>query len=181
MIFFSILIFPANIWAIYKFYQQKLNKMFFILVTALCINNFAMVLLGLLDGTAKFTNNHPFGYAGCIMSLSGGPCIGSFTMIVQAILSYERRKVATTTTIFTFHFRVYVMLFLGAIYSVVFWTIVNTSFGGASYLKVKAARNSTETFFLCSTGDFGFPGSFETTFTLIGFGIPSVVIVYNYW
>ena len=177
----SIAIIPANIIAIKRFYKTKLNKTFFTLVTALCCCNFAMSLIGIFTAVARFTKNHPLGIYGCYLITIWLCSVTTITMMVQALISYERRKVITSVTIQTFHNRVYIMLTLVIIGSLIFWIIFFTFFDGLSYHQVRYDRNTTDTWEVCVGSSIKYVGRNEIVFTLIGFFIPAGVILFNYW
>lgn len=177
----SFLIIPGNMLAIYRFYKQKLNKMFFLLASSLCINNFGMSFLGFLMAAAKASDTHPFQQAGCVLVLTLIGGIATFTMAVQAFISYERRRAVTSTTFLTFSYRIYIFLALALIYPFTYWAVFFEVFGGADYVTVRTNPNTTETIGVCSTDDVAFYGSNEVTFAIQGYLIPCVFIIYNYW
>lgn len=177
----AILKIPTNIWAIYKFYKKKLNKIFFILVTSLCTCNLAMSIPAMLNGFAKYLDRHPLGIFGCSISMFGGCAITTITMMVQVLISYERGKVVTSVSFLTFHYRVYFMLVLSIIYATVFWIVYFAQFNGFTYLTVFVQPNSTKTLEVCCTSDMAYFGVAEVIFASVAFIIPTAFILYNYW
>ena len=106
----AVAIIPANIFAIKRFYEKKMNKTFFTLVSALCCCNFAMSFIGILTALSRSMDKFPLGSFGCYLLTIWLCSITTITMMVQALISYERRKVITKVSIHTFHYRVYISL-----------------------------------------------------------------------
>ena len=177
----AIAIIPANVLGIVKFYKRKLNQTFFALVTALCCCNVAMGVIGILIGLARYMDKHPMEKFGCLLTSIGVSSISTATLYIQAIISYERRKVITQITIHRFHFRVYIMLAFVTSVSVIFWTIFSLGLGAITYNKVQLDQNSTDTIEICATASLGLIGLPEMIFSVFGFMIPANIVVYNYW
>ena len=180
-IFLGCLIFPANILAIYRFYQQQMNKAFFILASALCVNNFLMGFIGLLLGFAKFSKHHPLGFTGCVFLIGGIGAVTTCTMFIHALISYERRRAITATNFITTRTIIYIYLALAFILPFGFWAIYETILGAAAIFYVKTKPNSNDLILICNPQDVPFIGGNEVIFTIQGFIIPTAIIVYNYW
>ena len=180
----SLCIIPANCYAIYKFYLRNVNKMFFVLTTSLCICNFFMSINGLYIGLVNIffnRNTTSIGYAGCVFCFTSTMITSSSTMIIQAIISFERRKVITSTTFITVNSRVYIFLSLMVVYTISVAFIFFLPVGTLSYIEARIDRNSTETIWVCTTKDVVFTGFVETIWSTLVFGIPLAIIFYNYW
>ena len=176
----AIAIIPSNVLAIYKFYQKKLNKTFFILVTVLCICNFAMSILAILTALARYMDRHPLGIIGCYITSVGLCIITSITMFTQAIISYERRKVLTKVAINTFHYRVYIMLAVSVVFSIVTWCLFYI--GNVTYQTVRLNEtSSSEVIEVCNAPKLVFLGFIEIVFSVVSFSLPAVIIIFNYW
>ena len=167
-------IIPANLLAIYQFYKKRLNKMFFLLTTCLCFCNFGMSVVGFVDGLAKFSDDHPLGIVDCGISLILGCSTSTITMFIQALISFERRKVATSIEILTFHNRVYVLLILSFLGGFASWTIIFGVLGGMELTELRTDPKSMTTVAY-------YPGLIEVVFALFTFTIPAMCIVTNYW
>ena len=126
-------------------------------------------------------DKHPLGKYGCYTCVVGASIIVTITMFIQAVISYERRKVITKVTIHTFHYRVYILLALSVFCPVVFWIIYFNQLEGSSYHAVRLDRNSTETIEVCVPSSLNYVGRNEIVFTLFGFFIPTSIILFNYW
>ena len=181
MLTISILIVPANVLAIYRFWRQKLNKLFLTLAISLCVNNFLMAALGIMFGIAKFADNHPLGHIGCVFTLMPLGGIAMFTMYVQVLISYERRRVVLCDSFFKIKTRMYVLLGLAGAYSFIYWTICMTVLGAADLFTARIDKNSTETITICNPADIFFLGSNEVLFSIQAFIIPVGLIIFNYW
>ena len=175
------LIFPANVLAIYRFYKQKMSKTFFILASSLCINNFLMGFLGLLMGIAKYSPKHPLEFTGCCLIAGGIGAITTCTLFVQALISYERRRAIVATNFVQKNVKFFELLALAFILPFGFWSIYMALLGGAAVFDVRLHPNTTETILMCNPADVPFIGGNEVIFTIQGFIIPTVIIVYNYW
>ena len=91
LITLSLLIFPSNIWAIVKINGNKhLTDEFFTLVTSICGCNMAFGIIGIVNGIARMTRNHPLGLFGCTLSLEGGCIINTTCMYISTLISFER-------------------------------------------------------------------------------------------
>ena len=182
VIIFSILIFPANFIAIYKFYQRKISKMFFILTTCLCIGNLAMGVNGIFVGILNLNDRHPGGYWGCAYAYVSYLVITSTTLITQGILSYERKRAIMSTTFLTANYRVYLFLIGALFYSIAFGFIYYIKpLGIVHHTHVRYDKNSTQTYGVCTTNDFAFIGLGEVIYSVIIMGFPLTIIIYNYW
>ena len=182
-IVFSILIIPANCFAIFKFYKSQMNKMFFLLTISLCLCNFAMSFNGFLVGFANISmdRQNSFSFFSCSFFFNFTMFINTCTMAIHAIISYERRKAITSLNFLTTNYRVYILLLLTLIYSALasfsFWITA----GVFGYLEARIDRNSTQTIWICTSQDILFPGFAEAIWFTLVFGIPLSVIIYNYW
>ena len=88
----SLLIVPANVVALYNFFKKRLTPDLKLLVTMLCIYNFAMAIVGVVNGISRFSLDFPLGYWGCgILFIIGGN-INTCTAYTMTWLSIERRK-----------------------------------------------------------------------------------------
>ena len=154
--------------------------MFFVLASSLCINNFLMGLLAFIMGVAKFSPNHPFGLGGCVIIVGGIGAVTTCTLFIQALISYERRRAILATTFIKVNTRIYIFLALSFILPFMFWSIFETAFGASEILNVRLDRNTNETILICNPADVPFIGGNEVIFTLQGFVIPTIFIVYNY-
>ena len=177
----AVTIIPANVWAIYRFHRKKLNKTFFSLVTSLCVCNLAMSVIAIISGLARTMDKHPLGKAGCTISMTGLCGITTVTMMIQAIISYERRKVITKIAINQFSYRVSLALVASVLFGMVFWIVYFVPFQGLAYISVRTDENSTNTIEICCTSSFGFLSLPEIIFTSVAFFIPTMTILYNYW
>ena len=175
------LIFPANSLTIYRFYKQKLNKTFFLLAATLCVNNFFMGLLAFLIGAAKFSPNHPLGQIGCVLVVGSLGAITNCTLLIQALISYERRRAIVAKNFIQINTRIYAFLVLAFIIPYGFWFAFESVLGGAKTFNVQVNSHSTETILICNPADVPFIGGNEILFTMLSFVIPAILIVYNYW
>ena len=180
LIILAILMLPTNILAIYRFYKKKLNKIFFILVTSLCVCNLIFFIPSIINGLSKITQSHPLGLYGCFISTIGGCGITTTIMMIQVLISYERVKVITSVSIYTFQKRVYIFLSLVFLYGFGFWTFYFIFYGGLTYLPVRIDANSTQTVGVCCTTQLGFFGTPEIVYTFVAFLIPTALILFNY-
>ena len=182
VIIFSILIFPANFMAIYKFYQSKISRTFFILTTYLCIGNVAMGINGIYTGIFNLTDRHPGGYWGCVYSCLSYLVFISTTLLTQVILSYERKRAITSTTFLTANYRIYLFLLIALLYSIILGCIYYIKpMGIVNFTRVRYDKNSTETFDVCTSNDFAFSGLGDLIYSLVIIAFPLVIIIYNYW
>ena len=162
--------------------MKNINRIFFTLITAFCLTNMAFGCVGLLDAVAKYLDKHPFGLIGCGISYCGGCAFLNITMAVQALISYERRKVITSVSIVTFSLRVYIMLTISVIFLIGFWIMMYTQFVTLHFIPLRIdSSNSTEMPQVCVAESHIFPGFLEVVFAIIELVIPGFVIIYNYW
>ena len=175
------LIIPANIIAIYRFSKLQLNRVFFSLLVSLCFNNFAMSFGGLLLGLVKFSKNQPLEFAGCVMMLLSFSGATTVTMLIQALISYERRRAILSTSTVTFSKRIYFSIAIVVLFPIIFWAISFSFFGSAQIIQVKPKFNSTDSFSICYPGNVLFLGMNEMLFATTGFLIPAIIIIANYW
>ena len=182
---FSILIIPANCFAIHQFYKRKINKIFFILTASLCIGNMLMAINGFVNGLINVSDpiRNWFGYYGCAFCFTSAIGIRSCTMMIHAIISYERRKaIASTTFLTTFNYRVYSFLGLSVVYGVVVaYMYFIKPFGALAYVEARYEKSSNDTIWVCANQDFGFLGLAEITWGIVVIGIQLSIIIYNYW
>lgn len=168
--------------AIYKFARSKLNKTFTILASSLCCLNLCMILPAVMNAIASVAPAHPLGHVGCTLSFAGVSTISMLTMWVQAIISYERRKAVTSVSLIVSinHNRVYILLALAVTFFILFSSIIYGVFDSITFLQVRIAKNSNETIHICSMPQLWFMGFIEILYSLIGFHLPIVSIVFNY-
>ena len=186
ILFLSILIIPANCFAIREFYKRKINKIFFILTASLCICNFFMSLNGIVNGLSNISDTirHWLGYYGCAFCFTTGLAIQTCTMMIHATISYERRKAITSTTLLTttFNYRVYSFLGLSVVYGVVVaYMYFIKPFGALAFVEARYDSNSNDTIWVCANQDFGFLGLNEITWGVFTNVIPMTIISINYW
>ena len=131
-------------------------------------------------GLTKFSGNHPLGFVGCVMVAGGIGSITSGTMFIQALISYERRRAITGTTYFKYNFGIYIFLALAFIFPFGFWIVYMTIFEAAVVFNVKVAPDSNDTILVCNPANAAFIGANEIIFTMQGFVVPTIIIVYNY-
>ena len=174
------LVFPANILAIYKFYQKGINRVFFTLITAFCITNMSYAATGFVNGVATF-GDHPFGLVGCGISFCGGNMSLNITMAIQALISYERRKVITSVTIAKFSSRVYILLSASIIGLIGFWILMYSVIVDLKYVPIHLTPNSTAIAYVCIAPSRIFPGFLELVFAICQLVIPGAIIIRNYW
>ena len=181
MLILVAMIVPANCLAIYRYSRRKISRSFFVLAVSLCFNNFLMSILGTFFGLAKFYEKHPLEQVGCTitMVLVGG--VASFTMLVQALISYERRRAVTSLSMTKPALRIYILLAIAAALPFGVWIIAFGVFEEADYIVVRTLPNSNHTITICNPGDIAFMGSNESIFALCGFLLPALVICFNYW
>ena len=179
LIVLALMIIPANVSAINKFKKKRLNKTFFTLIVALCCCNFCMCFIGIVTGLSRYMDQHPFGQAGCYITIAGLAIVTTATVFIQALISYERRQVITKVSVHTFHYRVYILLALIIAFSVVFW-VFYFHFDGLSFYQVRYDKNSTATYGVCDATAMRMVGKNEIIFTMIGFFIPTAFILFNY-
>ena len=175
MIILCSLIFPANILAIYKFYRQNINRIFFTLITSLCLINMIYGCIGFVNAVAKLTDQHPFGWYGCF-----GCIILNITTAIQTLISYERRKVITNVQIATFSSRVYIMLTISIVVLTGFWLLMYSTLVTIHFVPIRLDSNSTNTLNVCIAKSQVFPGIIELVFSFTGLIIPGTIIIYNY-
>ena len=180
MIILCCLIFPANILAIYRYYRQNINKIFFTLITSLCVINMIYGCIGFVNAVAKLTDQHPFGWFGCGISYCIGCTILNITMAIEALISYERRKVITNVQIATFSTRVYVMLSVSIASLIGFWLIMYSKLVTLHFIPIRFDKNSTATVDVCIAKSHVFPGFLELVFSFTELIIPGAIIIYNY-
>ena len=173
------LIFPANILAIYKFYRKGINRIFFTLITAFCLTNMSYATIGFVNQVATF-RDHPFGLIGCGISYCGGSICLNITMAIQALISYERRKVITSVAIAKFSSRVYILLSASIIGLVGFWIVMYTVLVDSKHIPMHLKPNSTEITNVCILVNRVFPGFLELIFTIFQLVIPGGIIIRNY-
>ena len=171
-------IFPANVVTIYKFYHKDINKIFFTLITSFCVTNMAFACFGYFDAIAKVSNSHPLGWSGCAISFCGGCTILNITMVIQALISYERRKVITSVSMATFKSQIFISLpfFISIITG--FWIFIYKYFVIIQFVQIKLDNNSTIE--VCVAESRVFPGFLELVFAIAELLIPGCVITYNY-
>ena len=175
------LVFPANLLTIYKFYQKGINRVFFTLITAFCITNMSYAATGFVNGVATF-GDHPFGLVGCGISFCGGNMSLNITMAIQALISYERRKVITSVTLAKFSSRVYILLSVSIIGLVGFWILMYTVLVDIDYISMQLEPNSTAAIAnVCISPSCIFPGFLELVFSICQLVIPGAIIIRNYW
>ena len=92
LISLSLLIVPANVVALYNFFKKRLTPDLKLLVTMLCIYNFAMAIVGVINGISRFTLDFPLGFWGCGIFLIVGGNVNTCTAYTMTWLSIERRK-----------------------------------------------------------------------------------------
>ena len=140
-----------------------------------------MSFLGIFFGIGKYSQKHPLGETGCIitMVLIGG--IASFTMLVQALISWERRRAITNLSFVSFQYRIYTLLGLAAGIPFIFWIIIFAGLKEADYIRIRIDPNSMETIEICNPGDVAFVGSNEILFSTCAFLLPAIFICFNYW
>ena len=173
------LIFPANLLAIYKFYQKGINRIFFTLITAFCFTNMSFATVGFVNGVATF-RDHPFGLVGCGISYCGGSICLNITMAIQTLISYERRKVITSVTIATFSSRVYILLSISIVGLIGFWILMYSVLVDLKYVPIHLEPNSTKTANVCIAPSRIFPGFLELVFAVCQLVIPGTIIIRNY-
>ena len=173
------LIFPANLLAIYKFYQKGINRIFFTLITAFCITNMSYASVGFVNGVATF-RDHPFELVGCGISYCGGSICLNITMAIQTLISYERRKVITSVTIATFSSRVYILLSLLIAGLIGFWILMYSVLVDLKYVPIHLEPNSTKVANVCIAPSRIFPGFLELVFAVCQLVIPGTIIIRNY-
>ena len=174
-------IFPANLVTIYKFYHKDINKIFFTLITSFCVTNMVFGCFGFFDAFAKISNSHPLGWFGCAISYCGGCIILNITMAIQALISYERRKVITSVSMATFKSRVFILLPLSVVAIFIFWAIMYSLASTMRLIPVRLDPNTTNTIDVCITESHVFPGFLELVFAVVELVIPGSIIIYNYW
>ena len=174
-------IFPANSLAIYKFYRNGINRIFFTLITAFCITNMIYALVGFVNAVAKYSEYHPFGLIGCGISFCGSCLCYNVTMAVQALISYERRKVITSVSIATFSTRVYILLSASILFLTGFWILIYTVTVTLHFIPLHLAPNSTEIAHVCVAESHIFPGFLELVFAISELVVPGAIIIRNYW
>ena len=125
-------------------------------------------------------DQHPFGHAGCYITIAGICIVSTATMSVQALISYERRKVITKVSIHTFHYRVYILLALAVVFAFVFW-VVYFYIDSLYFYQVRYDKNSTATYGVCDASAMRMVGKNEIIFTMVAFLIPTAFIIFNYW
>ena len=96
LIALSLLIVPANVVALHNFNAKRLNPDFKLLLTMLCIYNFAMAIVGVINGISRFTLVFPMGYIGCSIFLIIGGTVNTCTAYTMTWLSIERRRAICT-------------------------------------------------------------------------------------
>ena len=138
-------------------------------------------LVGLFDAFAKFSDSHPLGLAGCFISFCGGCFLLNVTMAIQALISYERRKVITSVSIATFSSRVYILLLISIVILFGFWILMYTKIGQLRFVSVRTSRNSSDIQQVCLGYSAGVPGIAEIIFAITELIIPGIIIIYNYW
>ena len=176
----SCLVFPANIFAIYKFYQTKINRIFFALIAAFCITNIFYASISLMNGIATF-GDHPLGWFGCAMSSCGGCISLNIAMAIQTLISYERRKVITSVTLAKFSSRVYILLAMSTVGLTGFWILMYSVLIEFRYVPIHLTPNSTEIANVCIAASRIFPGFLELIFAFCQLVIPGAIIIRNYW
>ena len=182
LLFLAIAIIPANSFGIYQFNQTKMNKTFFILVIALCCCNLAMGINGILLGFARFMDNHPLGNVGCYLISFGICSITTITMMIQALISYERRNLITKVWIHSFHYRVYILLAVIVVFGFLFWILFFHFTANLTTIPVRFNQNPNSKFYqVCNSSSKISIGFGEATFSLVAFVIPITIIIFNYW
>ena len=150
-------------------------------MTALCVTNMALGCVGILEAVAKFSNRHPFGFIGCGATFWAGSTLAHITMTIQALISYERRKVITSISIATFSTRLYVILTGSIVFISLFWAVMYWKLATIKYLDVQIEKNSTETIQVCALKSHLAPGLLEVVLAVTALILPGSVIMYNYW
>ena len=181
-IILSLCIIPANCYAIYKFYLRNVNKMFFILTTSLCICNFSMSAHGLYTGVVNILHmqGYTISYSGCGFYLMGSTATTICTMVIQAIISYERRKAITSTTFLRVNYWTYIFLALTVAYSITVTVVFFIPAGVMSYEQARVDRNTSEMTWVCTGTNIVFTGFIEAFWGVLVFVIPLAFIIYNY-
>ena len=104
------------------------------------------------------------------------------TMAIQALISYERRKVITSVSVAIFSSRVFILLFLSIVTLTTFWVTMYTVFVKLQYIPLRIVeRNSSMTINVCIAQSRVFPGFLELVFATTEQVIPGSIIIYNYW
>ena len=140
-----------------------------------------MSILGTLFGLSKFSQKHPLERLGCIatMVLIGG--VASFTMLVQVLISFERRKAVTNRVFWKFSNQIYIFIALAGLLPFTAWIFVFGVFENINYLEVRTnSQIPQETIHVCAPKDIVFLGFNEIIFTLFGFLLPMFFICFNY-
>ena len=174
-------IFPANLLAIYKFYKKGINRIFFTLITAFCITNLAYACVGIVDSIATYSKQHPLGIVGCGISYCGGSLCLNLIMAIQALISYERRKVITKVSISNISSKLYILLSVSIVTLTGFWIMMYTTAVTLHFIPIYVEPNSTETIYVCIAKSHIFPGFLEIVFAFVQLVIPGVIIIRNYW
>ena len=105
-------------------------------------------------------------------------------MFIQALISYERRKVVTSVSIYKFNSQVYLLLGLAIVIGIAIWVIISIPLEVLQFIKVvvQLPNNDTTVMDVCTTSEMlGIFGLIEIIFAITQFIVPVAFIIYNYW
>ena len=182
LVVLSLLIVPANVVALQNFKEKRLNPDFKLLVTMLCIYNFFMAIIGVINGISRFSNTFPLGHWGCGFYIVISSTVNTCTAYTLTWLSIERRKATCVTNLKnsqTSSCHIKIVALMISLYFI-FWTGLSFFIPGF-HLHPHEMENGIETQICVIKSNYhGMVGIGTVMFSFITFFVPLLISIFNF-